>query len=201
MNHFTLYHCFKFCMKCEIYFKISVLFWNIAWPWNYHWLCVIRKMLYFFMLQIYDWTCPYFIFKSSFYFFLPYSAFLSVWSWNTLPLFLQIVYFSIECSQNCNWLCDSALEWHRKRFLNNGAFHMKGKSQVIDFIYFWLFCSDWGTKQWCQIDHCSYYASFIRNKNEKTNLTSYHFFHPYVSHCETGNFFFNRRYLRLEKLK
>ena len=26
------------------------------------------------------------------------------------------------------------------------AFHMKGKSQVIDFLYFCLFRSDWGTK-------------------------------------------------------
>ena len=28
---------------------------------------------------------------------------------------------------------------------------MKGKTQVINFLYFWLFSSDWGTKQWCKI--------------------------------------------------
>ena len=47
--------------------------------------------------------------------------------------------------------------------------------------------------------YCSYYASFIRNKNGKTNLTSYHFFPLYVGHCETCNFFFSRRYFRLVK--
>ena len=28
-------------------------------------------------------------------------------------------------------------------YLAGGAFHMKGKCQVIDFFYFWLSCSDW----------------------------------------------------------
>ena len=34
---------------------------------------------------------------------------------------------------------------------------MKGKSQMIDSLYFSLFCSHWGTKQWSQ----NYLAKFL----------------------------------------
>ena len=35
-------------------------------------------------------------------------------------------------------------------------------------------------------------ASFSRNKNKKTNLTSYKFVPSYFAHCETCNFFLNK---------